>query len=381
MTWNISEYRRGDLVQIRTKEEILATLDENGCIDGMPFMPEMLEYCGRVVPVSAVAHKTCETAQRTWQGRRLDTTVHLEGLRCSGSAHGGCQASCNLFWKDAWLSPITTSQPSRGVTSKDRARCDEERLYAATESTTVEGKTRYSCQATMVTAASSPLKWWDPRQYALDVRTGNWSVLHVLRVLSFAALSAWLRHAPFGWRAIKRLREVVHRRMTGQEVPDFEGVIPYGQQTPTGRLNLRAGERVRIKTKREIEQTLQGIKNRGLSFGVEMSPYCGQVTTVKASVTQIIDELTGEMQHMKQPCITLEGVYCTSQYSECRLMCPRAIPSYWRELWLERVAEEANESAHAHPGIPTASTVAGGDEALASGDASARELNSAGTRS
>src|SRR4051794_26168577 len=31
-----------DWVQVRSREEILATLDENGQLDGMPFMPEML---------------------------------------------------------------------------------------------------------------------------------------------------------------------------------------------------------------------------------------------------------------------------------------------------------------------------------------------------
>jgi hypothetical protein len=198
----------------------------------------------------------------------------------------------------------------------------------------------------------------------MDVTTKNWSALHVVRVLFFASVSALFRHAPIGWRAIKRFREVTHRLMTGRDVPDFEGAVPYGQQTPTGRLNLREGERVRIKSKLEIEQTLQGIKNRGLSFGVEMSPYCGQITTVKASVTKIIDENTGEMQNMKQPCITLEGVYCTSQYSECRLMCPRAIPSYWRELWLERVGEESELPLAGQSDVPAMDTVISAEPAL-----------------
>src|SRR3982751_1936025 len=103
MGWRLSRFRAVDCVQVRSKEEILATLDENGCIDGMPFMPEMLQYCGQQFHVDSVAHKTCETARRTWQGRRLDTTVHLASLRCDGSAHGGCQAHCKLFWRDEWL--------------------------------------------------------------------------------------------------------------------------------------------------------------------------------------------------------------------------------------------------------------------------------------
>ena len=36
----------------------------------------------------------------------------------------------------------------------------------------------------------------------------------------------------------------------------------------------------------------------------------------------------------------LEGVVCNSEYATGRLNCPRAFPSYWREIWLERVAAE-----------------------------------------
>jgi len=141
----------------------------------------------------------------------------------------------------------------------------------------------------------------------------------------------------------------MHRRLTGREVPDFLGKLPLSTPTPTGRIDLQVGERVRIKSKPEIEATLDtGGKNRGLAFDVEMSPYCGREATVEASVTHIIDEETGKMRVMKQPCIRLRGVVCQSRYSDCRLMCPRAIPSYWREIWLER--SPAHESAtRSHP--------------------------------
>jgi hypothetical protein len=42
--------RAGEMVEVRSKEEILATLDERGRLHGMPFMPEMLQYCGQRFP-------------------------------------------------------------------------------------------------------------------------------------------------------------------------------------------------------------------------------------------------------------------------------------------------------------------------------------------
>src|SRR5262249_53320403 len=95
----------GDWVEIRSREEILGTLDNQGQFDGMPFMPEMFAFCGKRFRVAKRAHKTCDTAY-TFKGRKMRDAVHLEGLRCSGEAHGGCEAACLIFWKTTWLRPV-----------------------------------------------------------------------------------------------------------------------------------------------------------------------------------------------------------------------------------------------------------------------------------
>src|SRR3954469_5282924 len=131
--WTLSRYRAGDLVEVCSKEEILDTLDQQGCVDGLPFMPEMLRFCGRRFRVRAVAHKTCDTARKTRKNRSLRAAVHLEDLRCDGSAHGGCEASCTLFWKDVWLKPVENgaeSQPVNGNPSNDSAASIEQLLSA-----------------------------------------------------------------------------------------------------------------------------------------------------------------------------------------------------------------------------------------------------------
>jgi hypothetical protein len=347
MTWTLSQYRAGDLVEVRSREEILATLDENGCYEGMPFMPEMLEYCGQRIRVRAVAHKTCETARKTWQGRRLSRTVHLADLRCNGSAHGGCEAACTLFWKDAWLTPAGNDVgPSRVVIQPPVAAspCSESQLLS---STLVPGNADdeepcYSCQATNLYDATTPLAWWDLRQYVLDVVTRNRSLVRMLKVTWLATLRTLVncvQRIPMVRGVCWRVSEWMHRLLTGRGSPSVSGKVSSGDKTPTGRLDLRPGELVRVKPKAEIELTLDtNARNRGLSFDPrEMAPYCGSVYRVRSCVTKILDELTGKMQYMKQPCIILEGVVCRSEYSFCRLNCPRAIPCYWRELWLERV--------------------------------------------
>ena len=54
----------GDVVEVRSRAEILATLDANGEHDNMPFMTEMLQYCGKRLTVGKVAHKACDPLSR-----------------------------------------------------------------------------------------------------------------------------------------------------------------------------------------------------------------------------------------------------------------------------------------------------------------------------
>ena len=95
---NYVSYKRlglhaGDWVVVKSKEEILTTLDENARLGGLPFQPEMFAFCGKRLRVAKVAHKTCDNIRKTG-GRSMANAVHLDSARCDGSAHGGCQADC-----------------------------------------------------------------------------------------------------------------------------------------------------------------------------------------------------------------------------------------------------------------------------------------------
>jgi hypothetical protein len=334
--------RAGDLVVVRSREEILATLDEDGMLDRLPFMPEMLRYCGRTFRVAAVAHKTCDPAHKTG-GRRLGNAVHLEDLRCDGSGHGGCQAACLIFWNTAWLAKVPAATDRRADL---RPRLSERRLEQTTRAPgSTPERPLYSCQATRLYDATSPLKWWDPRQYVLDLYYRNVTPGRWLRLLVLSWFRALLRTG-VAFRAVHAGYRGFHRLLLRRPAPEVGGgLVPAGTPTPVDSLGLEPGQKVRVKPHAEIVRTLShDNKNRGMWFDDEATVFCNQEFEVERRVERIINEVTGEMMQMKTPCITLKGVYCRSMYSRDRLFCPRAITPYWREIWLQPVGPAANSA-------------------------------------
>jgi hypothetical protein len=329
------DLKAGDCVEVRSQEEIMATLDEHGRLENLPFMPEMLLYCGRKLRVFKRADKTCEYTQG-WSIRRMKDSVHLEGVRCDGGSHDGCQASCLIFWKEAWLKRADNNlvfaeallRP--GAVSRD-GLLTVESLLAASHAMNSDGDLIYTCQATDVPKFTSYMRFWDPRQYIRDLRSGN--------------LKSGLEGGPRGHRALDSILAMtrllqavviglfndVQAKRSGSRYPFIEGA---GAKTPIERLDLQPGELVEIRSKEEILATLdKEQRNRGLWFDSEMLPYCGGIYRVLRRVHRIIDEKTGKLITMKNPCIVLEGVVCQSYFHR---LCPRAIYPFWRENWLKR---------------------------------------------
>jgi hypothetical protein len=322
--------RVGELVEVRSAEEILATLDDRGRLDGLPFMPEMLQQCGRRFTVYKVANKLCDTVTGTGM-RRMRDAVHLTGVRCDGRAHGGCQAACLVYWKEAWLTRVegAADGPEPPPRPRDATRVSVADLHVrARRPPALNGDERFSCQATeLLRAAPERLGLRDLGQYVRDVRSGNAGIVAVLR----AFLVGLFNHVQglSTRRLPRRLR--------------FRSGLPWGfvagtlRRTPALRTDLRPGELVRIKSKAEIMRTLDAERrNRGLGFEEEMARHCGREARVVRRVERCIDEATGRLLRMRNPCIVLEDTFCEGAY---HANCPRSIYAFWREIWLERVED------------------------------------------
>lgn len=329
--------RAGDWVSVRSKPEILATLDEQARLDELPFQPEMFAFCGQRLRVRKVAHKTCDTIHKTG-GRRMHDAVHLEGAQCNGSAHGGCQADCNFFWKEAWLR--RADDLPRETPGQSPPRCSEADVMRSVHppGEAPGDDSAWSCQTTALFEATEPLKWWDARQYLRDVTSGNHRIWHITRLLLAAGYRQLLASVPVGYRLVLGFYNAVQKVRGGRPMPMAYGLIPDGEPTPAECLDLKPGDWVEVKSVEAIAATVtpSGL-NRGMRYDVEMVKYSGGRYRVQMRVDRLINEQTGKMMQMKSPCIQLEDVYCRAECTPRRLGCPRAMNTYWREIWLRRV--------------------------------------------
>ncbi len=295
--------RRGDMVEVRSESEIRDTLDTDGRLDGMPFMPEMARYCGKRLRIHRRADTTCVEGLGM---RRLGGTLLLEGARCDGAAHDGCERQCLMFWKEAWLKPVA-ADASRPSVPPPADRPSDWAMSLPTR----DGE-RYLCQSTALASATKELPAYDQ--------------LHLLRAVADGELTL-LGLAGIVVRAVhNKLRGLIRLRPIGA----LAGASP---RNAKGNLGLRPGEAVQIKSKPEITATLDPKgRNAGLSFDPDMSDLLGGRFEVAGPIRRMVHEETGRMVHLTST-VTLKNVYCRGL---CSKNCPRSNPIFWREAWLER---------------------------------------------
>lgn len=299
----------GDLVEILPLESIRRTLDDKGTFEGVPFMAEMIPFCGRKARVLRCVDKVYDYG-RSKTLRRLRDCVLLVGTRCDGAAHCGCQARCSFFWKTAWLRPVGSSAEAASKAPVPGLASVPEPVGTVNASDAKQEP--YVCQYTEVAAASAPMRTWDIRQDLRPLFSGNVSLAGFC-----VALLTW----QFNWA--QRLRGG-----TG-----FPGLNNSGlAKTPVVAKNIAARDEVKVLGMDAIGATLDvTYRNRGLWFDREMVKHCGQPYRVLQRVERIIDDANGRMVPMKTPCIVLDDVVASGEF--LRFLAQQEY-LFWREAWL-----------------------------------------------
>ena len=300
--------RPGDLVEVKTPDEIADTLDAEGTIDQLPFMREMVEYCGKRFRVSRRVVKICASGMKTGstlRGFRSDDVVLLDELRCSGADHDGCQKMCMILWREAWLRKVEDATTPSKVQPTER-----EQLRARLK--TMTAPNLYFCQASELLKATNLLpKLEGYGTFLRDIRAGNCGPVEMARRIGIFLF----------WKARRTLLGPYARRKS--------------TSTPTETLNLQAGELVEVKSMESIRETLDHTaSNRGLWFSPNMRLLCGRQQRVQRRIEKLIVDGSGEMRQLRNT-VFLEGSLCSCPHIAFG-GCSRAEYVYWREIWLRR---------------------------------------------
>jgi len=94
----------GEWVEVRSEEEINATIDSQGKTRGLAFVAlEMAPHVGKRYRVYKRVEKIF--LEESKQNRKLKNTVLLDGVQCQGIGLD-CDRCCYLFWREAWLKRV-----------------------------------------------------------------------------------------------------------------------------------------------------------------------------------------------------------------------------------------------------------------------------------
>ena len=318
-----TDIKNGDLVEILNSTEIKNTLDENGCLDKLPFMPEMAKFCGKRFVVKKKFEQFCfdgaslcgkESAIREF---RNNDVYKLNNLRCSGHYHGNCKKGCTLFWKKAWMRKINPDESQIGITTIEDS--EESRFWTAP---TIQSSdpAEYLCQSSELLRASCHLSLYQRlSKLVASVRFGNASPLDI-----FQSSCRWAF-----WKAVY----IIY------------GDYPRGnnESTPSESKKLKRGDWVRVKSLSEIRKTLnKNGRNRGLHFTSDMVSHCGKKYRVESIADRFITEGTGQMRKMKNTVVLKNLVYDGIFYVFGG--CYREPLHLWREIWLEKLDGEKSDN-------------------------------------
>ena len=102
---SVHQYNVGDVVRIRSKENISETLDYINKLEGCLFMEQMWEYCGDKFPVMKVVNNIFD--EHSHKLHKVHSPLYiLEGLICEGvvnSFEHRCDHGCYFLWHEGWL--------------------------------------------------------------------------------------------------------------------------------------------------------------------------------------------------------------------------------------------------------------------------------------
>ncbi len=98
-------FETGELVRVRSRKEIEATLDRWNRLKGCDIMEEMWKYCNTTQRVYKQVGQFLD--ERDYLVKKCNGIYILEGIFCDGTVDfGRCDRTCFYFWREEWLEKV-----------------------------------------------------------------------------------------------------------------------------------------------------------------------------------------------------------------------------------------------------------------------------------
>jgi hypothetical protein len=101
----VMHFQVGDMVRVRSMEDIQATLGSFNELKGCAFLDGMEQYCGTQQRIFKVMERFLD--ERDYKVKKTRGIMLLEEVYCQGTpVFGRCDRSCLLFWREEWLEKV-----------------------------------------------------------------------------------------------------------------------------------------------------------------------------------------------------------------------------------------------------------------------------------
>jgi hypothetical protein len=94
----------GEWVEVKSFDEIQATLNSFNKLRGLGFAPDQKHFCGKRFRVTG----RVERMILEWTGelKKLSDTVALDAAHCDGGLCRACPRNCYFLWREDWLKRV-----------------------------------------------------------------------------------------------------------------------------------------------------------------------------------------------------------------------------------------------------------------------------------
>jgi hypothetical protein len=101
----------GDMVRVRSKDEIQKTLNNWNQLNRCSFMEEMWPHCGTTRRVLKRVERFLD--ERDYLIKKCKGILILDNVLCQGTKDfGSCDRACFFFWREEWLEKVGDNKES-----------------------------------------------------------------------------------------------------------------------------------------------------------------------------------------------------------------------------------------------------------------------------